>query len=81
MIDDDDGEDNQRKKKKKRIIRCPRYNVSSSKEGVELEVGLMFIDKEQLRDVVEDYRIMKGYDIRIQPSDKKDFKHLQCGRT
>ncbi|KAJ8443225.1 hypothetical protein Cgig2_017218 [Carnegiea gigantea] len=58
--DDDDGDDKQRKKKKKRTIRYPRYNASSSKEGIELQVGLMFINKEQLRDAVEDYRIMKG---------------------
>ncbi|KAJ8425856.1 hypothetical protein Cgig2_020324 [Carnegiea gigantea] len=74
--DDDDGDDKQRKKKKKRTIRYPRYNASSLKEGIELQVGLMFINKEQLRDAVEDYRIMKGYDIRIQYSDKKDFKHF-----
>ncbi|KAJ8440440.1 hypothetical protein Cgig2_006493 [Carnegiea gigantea] len=47
--DDNDGDDKQRKKKKKRTIRYPRYDASSSKEGIELQVGLMFINKEQLR--------------------------------
>ncbi|KAJ8428414.1 hypothetical protein Cgig2_024560 [Carnegiea gigantea] len=49
-------------------------NASLSNKGVELEVGLKFIDKEQLREAVEDYRIMKGYDIRITHSDKKRFQ-------
>ncbi|KAJ8443021.1 hypothetical protein Cgig2_028244 [Carnegiea gigantea] len=57
----DDGGDKGRKQKKKK------------NNGVELEVGLKFIDKEQLREAVEDYRIMKGYDIRITHSDKKRF--------
>ncbi|KAJ8448943.1 LOW QUALITY PROTEIN: hypothetical protein Cgig2_030799 [Carnegiea gigantea] len=51
--------------KKKKTITYPRYNAISSNEGVELEVGLKLIDKEQLREVSEDYRIIKGYDIRI----------------
>ena len=68
---DGDGDD---KGKKKRKMRYPRYNASPSKEGVELEIGLKFINKEQLREAVEDYRIIKGYDIRIQHSDRKRFQ-------
>ena len=52
-------------------MRYPRYNAISSTEGVELEVYLKFINKEQLREAVEDYTVLKGYDISIQPNDKK----------
>ncbi|KAJ8436505.1 hypothetical protein Cgig2_003203 [Carnegiea gigantea] len=71
---DGDGDDKGRKKRKKRKMRYPRYNASPSKEGDELEIGLKFINKEQLREAIEDYRIIKGYDIRIQHSDRKRFQ-------
>ena len=58
----------------KRTERYPRYNGSSSKEEVKLEVGLKFTSKEQLREAVDDYRIMKGYDIKIRHSDRKRFQ-------
>ncbi|KAJ8435130.1 hypothetical protein Cgig2_020773 [Carnegiea gigantea] len=63
--DDDDDGDKGRNQKKKKAITYPRYNVISSNKGVELEVGLKFIDKEQLREAVEDYCTLKGYNIRI----------------
>ncbi|KAJ8439382.1 hypothetical protein Cgig2_021796 [Carnegiea gigantea] len=72
-VDNDDG-DKGRKQKKKKIITYPRYNAILSNKEVKLEVSLNFIDKEQLRQAVEDYRIMKGYDIRITHSDKKRFR-------
>jgi len=57
-----------------RKMRYPQYNASSSKEEVKLEVGLKFISKEQLREAVDDYRIIKGYDIKIWHSDGKRFQ-------
>ena len=36
----------------------------------------MFINKEQLRDTIEDYRIMKGTILGYNIVTKKDFKHF-----
>ncbi|KAJ8435631.1 hypothetical protein Cgig2_000297 [Carnegiea gigantea] len=58
-------------------MRYPRYNASILKEGVEVEVNLKFINKEQLREVVEDYHTMKGYDNRKLETAKDLCRHPQ----
>jgi len=41
---------------------------------VDLQVGMMFIDKKQLKDAFKDYRIIKGYDLKIRHSDTSRFQ-------
>ena len=62
------------KKKKKRTIAYPRFNENISMEGFDLEVGMLFRNKKQLTDAIENYRIYKGYALKITVSDKERFQ-------
>jgi len=68
---DDDNDDVRKKKKKKESY--PRYNPSTPVEVLEdvrLEFGMMFRDKQHLREILDSYRITKGYNLKMQKSDK-----------
>ncbi|KAJ8443157.1 hypothetical protein Cgig2_005708 [Carnegiea gigantea] len=66
-VDDDDDGGTKKKKKKESY---PRYNPSTSVEDVKLEVGMMFKDKEHVKETLDSYRIIKGYNLKTQQSDK-----------
>ncbi|KAJ8433709.1 hypothetical protein Cgig2_019818 [Carnegiea gigantea] len=70
---DDDDVGKGRKKKKKRAITYSQYNTISSNKGAKLELGRNFIDNEELRKAIENYCIMKGYDIRITHTNRNRF--------
>ena len=71
---DDEGRNETQKKRK-----YPRYRRSTSKEGVHLEVGMLFRDKKQLIDAIEDYRIYNGYATRTITSDPRRLQIICIG--
>ena len=68
--------DDERDKTKGTKISCPRFNPSVIAQDVELKVGLQFADKRQFRTAFENYRIVKGLNIKIITSDMHRFQGL-----
>ena len=48
-----------------KTIAFPKLNPYVRAEDVDVVVEINFIDKKQLREALEDYRILRGYDIKV----------------
>jgi len=81
--EDDGNVDGERGKffflKKRRITFC-RFNEIVSMEGFDLEVGMLFRDKKQLTNAIDNYRIYKGYALKATISDKRRFRAVCCAK-
>ena len=74
---DEDGDDRGRKEEKERTTTYPSYKERATKDGIHLEVGMLFIDKKQLKKAIEDYRIYNGYGLKTVKSDTSRL-YLVC---
>ena len=54
-----------------KTIGYPKSNRHLRAEDVDMVVEMKFIDKKQLREALDDYRILRGYDIKVLHSDKR----------
>ena len=73
---DDDDHTAGKKRKRKMREKYPRYS-GPSVANAELYVGMKFRDKKQLKEAVENYRIVKVYHLKITKSDTVKFQ-CQC---
>jgi len=74
-VDHDDDTAGKKKKIKMRE-KYPRY-LGPSVTKADLYVGMKFRDKQPLKEAVENYRIVKGYRLKITKSDTVRFQ-CQC---
>ena len=73
---DDSGEDDvegDKKGKRKKTEKFPRY-LGPCLDKCDLYVGMKLKDKKQLRQAFDNYRILKGYDLKITKSDTVRFQ-------
>jgi len=64
---EEENDGNKQRKKRKRKVKYPRYHSTSS---TDLVVGMTSRDKKQLKNAIEDYRIMGGYHLKMKETDK-----------
>ena len=64
---EEENDGKKQRKKRKRKIKYPRYYNTSF---TDLIVGMTFRDKKQLKNAIENYRIMGGYHLKMKKSDK-----------
>ncbi|KAJ8434391.1 hypothetical protein Cgig2_014238 [Carnegiea gigantea] len=74
---DEDGNDEIGKGKRRRTTVYSRYKESTTKDGVHLEAGIMFVDKKQSKEAIEDYQMYNRYGLRTVKSDTSKL-YLVC---
>ena len=67
--DDEIGE-----KKTEHKGQFPRFNENARPEDVQLNTGLLFTDKKQLKKAVKTYKIHNGYNLKVTKSDKQRYQ-------
>ena len=70
---DDDDDDGCKKRKRKQGEKYPKY-LSPAVDRVNLYVGMKFRDKTQLKEAINNYKIVKGYNLKITKSDTTIFQ-------
>ena len=63
------------KSKRQNVVAYPEFNPKQDVNKLYFEVGMSFIDKNQLKGALENYRIRCGYNVKVQKSDKL---RIQC---
>jgi len=57
-----------------KTIGYPEFNHHVRAKDVNMVIEMKFIDKKQLMEALDDYRILRGYDIEVLHSDKRRFQ-------
>jgi len=64
------SEDEERNTTRSKTIAFPKFTLHVRAEYVDMVVEMKFIDKKQLREALDNYKILRGYDIKVLHSDK-----------